>query len=134
MRTVRTVRGLPDELAPDRRAGLRIGLVPTMGALHEGHLSLIERARAQCDRVVVSLFVNPAQFNDAGDLQRYPRSEERDGALAATAGADLLFAPAVEEVYPPGFATTVEVIGSGERLEGLARCSQHFRGVRIVVR
>ena len=93
-----------------------------MGALHEGHLSLIRRARAQCDVVVVSLFVNPAQFNERADLERYPR--ERGSAtreLAAAAGADVLFAPSAEEVYPPGFATAVEVLGVSERLEGAAR-------------
>jgi pantoate--beta-alanine ligase len=133
MRTVRTVAELRSELAPARREGLTIGLVPTMGALHEGHLSLIERAREQCDRVVVSLFVNPAQFNERADLERYPRRLEHDSALAAQAGADLLFAPSVEEVYPPGFATTVEVLGITERLEGAARGAAHFRGVSTIV-
>jgi pantoate--beta-alanine ligase len=133
MRTLRTVDELRAELTPDRRAGLTIGLVPTMGALHEGHLSLIERAREQCDRVVVSLFVNPAQFNEGSDLEHYPRQEQRDARLAAAAGADLLFAPSVEEVYPPGFATSVEVLGVSERLEGAARGASHFRGVCTVV-
>ena len=113
--------------------GLTIGLVPTMGALHEGHLSLISRAREQCDRVVVSLFVNPAQFDERSDLERYPRQETHDARLAAEAGADLLFAPSVEEVYPAGFATTVEVLGVTERLEGAARGAEHFRGVCTVV-
>ncbi len=133
MRTVRTVQGLRAVLAPARREGLAIGLVPTMGALHEGHLSLIRHARRQCDRVVVSLFVNPAQFNERADLERYPRSEERDAELAEAAGADILFAPGVEEVYPPGFSTSVEVLGVTERLEGAARGSEHFRGVSTVV-
>jgi pantoate--beta-alanine ligase len=133
MRTVRTVQGLRSTLAPARRDGLAIGLVATMGALHEGHLSLIRHARGQCDRVVVSLFVNPAQFNERSDLERYPRSEERDAELAAEAGADVLFAPSVEEVYPPGFATAVEVLGVTERLEGAARGAEHFRGVATVV-
>ena len=133
MRTLRTVEELRAALAPDRRAGLEIGLVPTMGALHEGHLSLIERAREQCDRVVVSLFVNPAQFNAGSDLERYPRQEQRDALRAAAAGADLLFAPSVEEVYPAGFATSVEVLGVSERLEGAARGAAHFRGVCTVV-
>jgi pantoate--beta-alanine ligase len=133
MRTLRTVNDLRAELAPDRRAGLTIGLVPTMGALHEGHLSLIERAREQCDRVVVSLFVNPAQFNERSDLERYPRQEAHDARLAAEAGADLLFAPSAEEVYPPGFATSVEVLGVSERLEGASRGAEHFRGVCTVV-
>jgi pantoate--beta-alanine ligase len=133
MRTLRTVSELRAALAPDRRAGLEIGLVPTMGALHEGHLSLIERAREQCDRVVVSLFVNPAQFNERSDLERYPRQEADDAALAAQAGADLLFAPSVDEIYPPGFATSVEVLGITERLEGATRGAEHFRGVCTVV-
>jgi pantoate--beta-alanine ligase len=133
MRTLRTVGELRAALAPGRRAGRTIGLVPTMGALHEGHLSLIERAREQCDVVVVSLFVNPAQFDERSDLERYPRGERRDAGLAAEAGADLLFAPCVEEVYPPGFATAVEVLGLTDRLEGAARGASHFRGVTTVV-
>ncbi len=133
MKTVRTVAELRGTLAPARGAALTIGLVPTMGALHEGHLSLVRRAREQCDRVVVSLFVNPAQFNEGSDLERYPRAERDDAALAAAAGADVLFAPSAEEVYPPGFATAVEVLGLTDRLEGAARGSQHFRGVTTVV-
>jgi pantoate--beta-alanine ligase len=133
MRLVRTVAQLREALAPARRGALRIGLVPTMGALHEGHLSLIEGAREDCDVVVVSLFVNPAQFNESGDLDRYPRDEQRDAELAASHGADLLFAPPVEEVYPDGFATAVEVLGVTERLEGQARGPGHFRGVTTVV-
>ncbi len=133
MRTVRTVTELRSALAPDRRAGHTIGLVPTMGALHEGHLSLIRRAREQCDVVVVSLFVNPSQFDERADLERYPRQEERDAALLAQAGADVLFAPSVEEVYPPGFATAVEVLGMTDRLEGTVRGAAHFRGVSTVV-
>jgi pantoate--beta-alanine ligase len=104
-----------------------------MGALHDGHLSLIRQAAQDCDLVVVSLFVNPAQFNERGDLDRYPRSERRDGELAGAAGADVLFAPAVEEVYPPGFSTSVEVLGVTERLEGASRGAEHFRGVTTVV-
>ncbi|HXA55415.1 MAG TPA: pantoate--beta-alanine ligase [Solirubrobacteraceae bacterium] len=133
MRTLRTVGELRAALAPARRAGSTIGLVPTMGALHEGHLSLIRRAREQCDMVVVTLFVNPAQFNERADLERYPRAERHDAGLAAEAGADLLFAPAVEEVYPPGFATAVEVLGLTDRLEGASRGCSHFRGVTTVV-
>ncbi len=133
MRTLRSVGELRAALAPARQAGSTIGLVPTMGALHEGHLSLIRRAREQCDVVVVSLFVNPAQFNEGSDLERYPRSERHDAGLAAEAGADLLFAPSVEEVYPPGFATAVEVLGLTDRLEGSARGASHFRGVTTVV-
>jgi pantoate--beta-alanine ligase len=133
LRTLRTVSELRDALSAPRRAGDSIGLVPTMGALHDGHLSLIRRARADCDVVVVSLFVNPAQFNDAGDLSSYPRDEARDAALAAEAGADVLFAPPAEEVYPPGFSTTVSVSGLTEVLEGAHRGKQHFDGVTTVV-
>ncbi len=133
MKTVRTVEGLRALLASARREELAIGLVPTMGALHEGHLSLIRHARRQCDRVVVSLFVNPSQFNERADLERYPRDEARDAELAEAAGADILFAPPVEEVYPQGFATAVEVMGVTERLEGASRGSEHFRGVTTVV-
>jgi pantoate--beta-alanine ligase len=133
MRTVRTVAELRSALASARREGLEIGLVPTMGALHEGHLSLISHARKHCDVVVVSLFVNPAQFNERADLERYPRDEQRDSELAAAAGVDVLFAPSVEEVYPQGFATTVEVLRVSERLEGAARGPEHFRGVSTVV-
>src|SRR5438093_12063227 len=92
-----------------RQAGQRVGLVPTMGALHEGHLSLIRRARADCDLVVVSVFVNPSQFDDGGDLDAYPRDEARDAALCEELGVDYLFAPAVAEVYPRAFTTTVSV-------------------------
>jgi len=133
MRLVRTVADLREALAPERSGGLRIGLVPTMGALHDGHLSLIGGAREECDVVVVSLFVNPSQFNELSDLERYPRDEARDRELAQRAGADILFAPCSEEIYPPGFCTTVEVLGLSERLEGAARGSEHFRGVCTVV-
>ena len=104
-----------------------------MGALHDGHLSLIGRARGECVVDVVSLFVNPSQFDEGADLERYPRSERRDAELAAAAGADILFAPSVEEVYPSGFATAVEVIGLSDRLEGAVRGAEHFRGVCTVV-
>ena len=133
MRVLRTVGELRAALEPARQAGRTVGLVPTMGALHEGHLSLIARARSQCDLVVVSLFVNPAQFNEHSDLNRYPRQEDRDRGLAAQAGADVLFAPTPEEVYPAGFSTSVEVLGLTDRLEGAARGSAHFRGVTTVV-
>jgi pantoate--beta-alanine ligase len=133
MKLVRTVAELRTELAPARRAGLRIGLVPTMGALHAGHLSLVRQAARDCDMVVVTLFVNPSQFNEHADLERYPRNEADDARAAAEAGADLLFAPSVEEVYPPGFATSVEVLGLTDRLEGEARGREHFRGVATVV-
>jgi pantoate--beta-alanine ligase len=133
MTTVRTVAELRSALAPARRQGLTIGLVPTMGALHDGHHSLIRCAGEQCDVVVVSVFVNPSQFNERSDLDRYPRSESEDADAAAKAGADIVFAPSVEEVYPAGFATTVEVIGITDRLEGAVRGSGHFRGVTTVV-
>ncbi|HEY3411269.1 MAG TPA: pantoate--beta-alanine ligase [Propionicimonas sp.] len=105
-----------------------MGLVPTMGAFHEGHLSLIRAARATCDLVVVWLFVNPTQFNEAADLAGYPRDEERDAAQAAECGADILFAPEVEAVYPTGFATIVTVSGVTDVLEGVHRPG-HFAGV-----
>jgi pantoate--beta-alanine ligase len=133
MNVVTTVAEVREALRDARRHERTIGLVPTMGALHEGHLSLIRHARATCDVVVVSLFVNPAQFNDADDLAAYPRDEERDRAAAADAGADLLFAPGPEEVYPPGFATTVHVDRVTEPLEGAARGPGHFDGVTTVV-
>jgi pantoate--beta-alanine ligase len=133
MRTVRTVADLRAALDGPRRAGRTIGLVPTMGALHDGHLSLIRAARAENDVVVVSLFVNPAQFNEASDLAAYPRDEARDADEAAAAGADILFAPPVEEVYPPGFSTTVRVSGLTEHLEGEHRGTGHFEGVATVV-
>jgi pantoate--beta-alanine ligase len=133
MKTVRTVSELRATLAEPRRAGAAIGLVPTMGAFHEGHLSLMRRARANCDVVVVSLFVNPTQFNQTGDLDSYPRDEARDEALATEIGVDYLFAPTVAEVYPPGFATTVSVGGVTEVLEGAHRGRAHFDGVTTVV-
>ena len=95
-------------LAPRREEG-SIGLVPTMGSFHAGHLSLFREARDECDTVVVSLFVNPTQFGEAADLDRYPRDEVRDAAIAAEAGVDLLFAPPTEEMYPPGFQTWIDV-------------------------
>ncbi len=104
-----------------------------MGAFHDGHLSLMGRAREQCEIVVVSLFVNPAQFDDAADLAIYPRDSERDAELAADAGVDYLFAPDADEVYPAGFATTVSVSGVTERLEGASRGRRHFDGVATVV-
>jgi pantoate--beta-alanine ligase len=133
MRTVRTVAELRAELAEHRRGGETIGLVPTMGAFHDGHLSLMRRARATCDRVVVSLFVNPSQFNDSADLDAYPRDEARDAEMAAELGVDYLFAPSPEEVYPHGFATTVTVDGLTAPLEGAHRGTAHFDGVTTVV-
>jgi pantoate--beta-alanine ligase len=119
-----------------RREGLSIGLVPTMGYLHEGHVSLLRAARAECDLVVMSLFVNPTQFGPGEDLDRYPRDEERDLRLAAEAGVDFVYAPPVGEVYPEGFATTVEVGGPLTTvLDGdpARRGAGHFRGVTTVV-
>ena len=133
MRTLRTISEMHAALARPRREGRRIGLVPTMGAFHEGHLSLIRRARLECDDVVVSLFVNPAQFNEAADLSAYPRDGERDALLAAEERVDFLFAPPVEEIYPPGFATTVSVGRITDVLEGASRGRSHFEGVATVV-
>jgi pantoate--beta-alanine ligase len=133
MKTLRTVAQVRAALAEHRRAGRSIGLVPTMGAFHDGHLSLMRRAREACDVVVVSLFVNPAQFNEAADLEAYPRDERRDGELAAEAGVDLLFTPDVTEVYPSGFATSVAVRGLTDGLEGAHRGHGHFDGVTTVV-
>jgi pantoate--beta-alanine ligase len=135
MRLVRTVAELRDALAPERRAGRSIGLVPTMGSLHAGHLSLIRRAREQCDVVVVSLFLNPTQFGPGEDLEAYPRDQARDASLAEQEGADLLFAPALEEVYPSGFDTSVTVGALTNVLEGdpERRGPGHFAGVTTVV-
>jgi pantoate--beta-alanine ligase len=119
----------------ETRAALRdrseIGLVPTMGAYHEGHLSLFRAARAENETVVASLFVNPAQFRDARDLERYPRDEANDAALAEEAGVDVLFAPAIEELYPPGYETWVEVERASRGLEGEHRPG-HFRAVATI--
>jgi pantoate--beta-alanine ligase len=135
MRTIRTVPELRAELAPVRSEGRSVGLVPTMGALHEGHLSLLRAAREANDAVVMSLFVNPAQFAAGEDLDRYPRDETRDLTLAESAGADVVYAPRIDEVYPEGFATTVEVSGLTDVLCGdpLRRGAEHFRGVTTVV-
>ena len=130
MKVVRTIAAIREELAPVR-GGSMVGLVPTMGALHEGHASLLRTARAECDAVVASLFVNPAQFGPAEDFRRYPRDERRDARVAEAAGVDLLFAPAAEEMYPPGFQTWVEVEELSRGLEGASRPG-HFRGVATV--
>jgi len=136
VRTVRTKAELREALAPARREGRRIGLVPTMGYFHQGHLSLIRRARESCELVVVSLFVNPTQFADGEDLDTYPQDEERDAQLAEAQGVDVLWAPSSDEMYPEGFATAVEV---DERLTGVLdgdparRGPSHFRGVTTVV-
>ena len=133
MKTLRTIAELRAHVAAARRAGRSIGLVPTMGAYHAGHVALMRAARERCDEVVVSLFVNPAQFEEATDLATYPRSEEQDAATAAGLGVDVLFAPPVEEIYPDGFATTIRVGGLADVLEGAARGAGHFDGVCTVV-
>jgi pantoate--beta-alanine ligase len=135
MRTVRTVAELRAALAARRSAGQTVGLVPTMGYFHEGHLALMRAAREACDCVVVSLFVNPTQFGAGEDLDAYPRDEARDAGMASAAGVDLLFAPPVVEVYPDGFATTVTVDGVSEVLCGDVerRGRGHFDGVTTVV-
>lgn len=133
MRTVHTITQLRAELVPARRDGRSIGLVPTMGAFHDGHLSLMRAAREACDVVVVSLFVNPTQFNDPRDLELYPRDQRRDGELAAERGVDLLFTPEPGELYPAGFATTISVSGVTGELEGRHRGRSHFEGVATVV-
>ena len=135
MKSVRTVAELRELLAPERHAGRRIGLVPTMGSFHEGHLSLMRRARDECDVVVVSLFVNPAQFAGGEDLESYPRDEQRDSTLAEGEGVDFLFAPPVHEVYPAGFDSVVRVRGLTEVLCGdpAQRGPEHFDGVTTVV-
>jgi pantoate--beta-alanine ligase len=130
METLRTIAELRHALAP-LRDGRTIGLVPTMGALHDGHLALIAAARADCDVVVASLFVNPTQFGEPADLDAYPSDLARDELVAADAGVDLLFAPAAGELYPEGFATWVVPEGAAEGLEGEHRPG-HFRGVATV--
>ncbi len=139
MKLVRQIADVRASVRAARRSAcaggteITVGLVPTMGDLHDGHIALIRQARAECDLVVVSLFVNPTQFAAGEDLDRYPRDEARDAALAEQAGADVLFAPAVATIYRPGFATTVSVRGVSEPLEGTARGAAHFEGVATVV-
>jgi pantoate--beta-alanine ligase len=133
-RTVRDVRTAVAQVRGRQRpesAAVRIGLVPTMGAFHDGHIALLRRARQGCEYVVVSVFVNPTQFGDPADLAAYPRDEARDSTIAAEEGADALFAPGVDEMYPSGFATWVEVEGAASGLEGTFRPG-HFRGVATV--
>jgi pantoate--beta-alanine ligase len=133
MRIVRTVQEVRDAVRVARGAGATVGFVPTMGALHEGHLSLLRRARATTDYVVISVFVNPAQFNDPADLAAYPRDEAADATMARQAGVDLFFAPDDSEMYPLGFTTSVTVDGLSARMEGAVRGPSHFRGVATVV-
>jgi len=135
MRIVTTKAELRSALAGSRREDRTIGLVATMGSLHAGHVSLLEAARADCDVVVMSLFVNPRQFGAGEDLDRYPRDLDRDAELAGAAGVDLIYAPSVDEVYPEGFSTTVEVGGLTELLCGETdrRGPEHFRGMTTIV-
>ena len=130
--TVRTVSGLRAVVAGWRRAGERVALVPTMGALHAGHLALVGEGRRRADRVIATIFVNPKQFGAGEDLDRYPRQEAADALALEGVGCDLLFAPAVAEMYPAGFATTISVDGVTEDLDGAARPG-HFDGVATVV-
>ena len=129
MKLLRTISGLRDALEP--RRGGTIALVPTMGALHEGHASLFRMARGESDLVVASLFVNPAQFSEGADLNGYPRDEPRDAAFAEAEGVDVLFVPSAEEMYPPGYQTWVDVEDLGAGLEGVHRPG-HFRGVATI--
>lgn len=129
---IRTVADMRLAARGWKAAGEIVGVVPTMGALHDGHLSLVRAAKAECDRVIVTIFVNPRQFNNPDDLKKYPRTEQADGALLATVGVEAIFAPLAEEVYPPGFVTTVSLSGVAEPLEGALRPG-HFDGVATVV-
>jgi pantoate--beta-alanine ligase len=133
MITIATKAEMHAHTAAARAAGRRIGLVPTMGAFHDGHLALMRAARATCDEVVVSLFVNPAQFEEASDLAAYPRTAASDAAAAEAEGVDVLFAPSADEVYPAGFSTSVRVAGLSDVLEGAERGPGHFAGVCTVV-
>ncbi len=133
MRTLRTIADVRAYVAGARAAGRSVGLVPTMGAFHAGHEALMRAAGDACDEVVVSLFVNPAQFDEAADLDAYPRTEASDAAIAAALGIDVLFAPPVAEIYPDGFATAIRVAGLSGVLEGAERGAGHFDGVCTVV-
>lgn len=132
MQIVRQLDPLRDALAEFRKAGYKIGLVPTMGALHAGHMRLVEVAKEQCDAVVASIFVNPTQFGEGEDLDAYPRQEAADAALLEAAGVKLLWAPTADQVYPQGYATNVSVSGISDGLCGAARPG-HFDGVATVV-
>ncbi len=129
---IRRVADLREQVRAWKAAGQIVGVVPTMGALHEGHLSLARAAKKECERVIVTIFVNPRQFNNPDDLKKYPRTEEADSALLRKVGVDVIFAPLPEEVYPPGFATNVSVGGVAQPLEGALRPG-HFDGVATVV-
>ena len=132
MQTIREARQLASALIALRAGGKSLALVPTMGALHAGHMALIHEAQRRVDRVAATIFVNPLQFGANEDLDRYPRQEEKDAAMLAEAGCDLLWIPDSEDIYPPGFATTVSVKGLSERWEGEVRPG-HFDGVATVV-
>ena len=132
MRSIATAAEITAISKEARRAGQRVGLVPTMGALHEGHLSLVRAARAQSDLVVVSIFVNPTQFGPKEDFSKYPRTLEKDLALLEAEKVDFIFSPSVQEMYPPGSSTWVTVEGLSEKLDGRSRPG-HFRGVTTVV-
>jgi len=132
METISTVAGLRARVRQWKQAGARVSVVPTMGALHDGHLSLVHAARAQAERVITTVFVNPIQFDNADDLATYPRTLEDDARLLAAAGVDMLYAPTVSQMYPPGFATRISISGVSEGLCGGARPG-HFDGVATVV-
>lgn len=132
MQTIRTIAALRDAISGFRRAGEQVALVPTMGALHAGHMALVDAARRAAPRVVVSIFVNPAQFGPGEDFERYPRHEQRDSRMLSQAGVDILWMPPVDEIYPSGFATNVSVAGVSEGLDGAHRPG-HFDGVATVV-
>src|SRR3954469_14830665 len=132
MLTITTAKQMHDAVAAFRKGGRSVGFVPTMGALHEGHLSLVRLAKAQCDVVVVSIFVNPTQFGPNEDLAKYPRPFEEDRKKLEAEEVELLFAPSVEEMYPTGAVTFVNVKGLSERLDGKSRPG-HFLGVTTVV-
>ncbi|WP_311260516.1 pantoate--beta-alanine ligase [Microbacterium sp. WCS2018Hpa-9] len=133
MRILRTIAEVRAAVREAKAAGRSVGLVPTMGAFHEGHLSLVRAAREQNGLVVVSLFVNPTQFAANEDLSTYPRDEARDAAFAEAEGVDILFAPEPAEIYPDGFATNIHVAGITEVLDGASRGPHHFDGVATVV-
>jgi len=133
MKIVRSIAEMRAELAKLRLLGKSVGVVPTMGYFHQGHRSLMQRSKATCDITVVTLFVNPIQFNDPKDLEAYPRDEKSDASIAEGAGVDVLFTPSAREMYPDGYATTVSIRGLTEPLEGAARGVAHFDGVTTVV-
>jgi pantoate--beta-alanine ligase len=133
VKIVRTIAEMQGELAKLRLMGKSVGVVPTMGYFHQGHRALMQRSKATCDITVVTLFVNPTQFNDPKDLETYPRDEKSDASIAEGAGVDYLFAPSAAEMYPDGYATTVAIRGITEPLEGAARGVGHFDGVTTVV-